>query len=210
MRSRCAMWRSCSPSAVWRRITRSSGVGCNVTVPRWNSDGAGSSSRPTNPGASMRPIFASRAVGVSSIGPSIPRALPSTSCCRRCAMRLRPNVCSVRRSAIPRIRNSRVINTDKARLYCAAIAGVKEAGTLRRPCGHRPVQYLNNILEQDHRAIKRRVRAKQGSREFGAARRTIAGYEALHMIRKGQVRWVSDHDVRQQHRFIHRLFDLAA
>jgi transposase, IS6 family len=69
---------------------------------------------------------------------------------------------------------------------------------------------LNNILEQDHRAIQRRVRAKQGFREFGAARQTIAGYEALHMIRKGQVRWVSDHDVRQQHRFSHRRFDLAA
>jgi len=51
------------------------------------------------------------------------------------------------------------------------------------------VQYLNNILEQDHRAIKRRVNAKQGFREFRAARRTIQGYEAVHMIRKGQVRW---------------------
>jgi transposase-like protein len=53
------------------------------------------------------------------------------------------------------------------------------------------VQYLNNLLEQDHRAIKRRVNAKQGFREFQAARRTIQGYEAIHMIRKGQVRWVA-------------------
>jgi transposase-like protein len=44
---------------------------------------------------------------------------------------------------------------------------------------------LNNILEQDHRAIKRRVKAKQSFREFQAARRTIEGYEAMHMIRKG-------------------------
>jgi transposase-like protein len=43
------------------------------------------------------------------------------------------------------------------------------------------VQYLNNILEQDHRAIKRRVNAKQGFREFQAARRTIQGYEAVRM-----------------------------
>jgi transposase-like protein len=68
---------------------------------------------------------------------------------------------------------------------------------------------LNNILGQDHRAIKRRVKAKQSFREFRAARRTIAGYEAMHMIRKGQARWVSD-DVRQQNRFIDQLFDLAA
>jgi transposase, IS6 family len=71
------------------------------------------------------------------------------------------------------------------------------------------VQYLNNILEQDHRAIKRRVKAKQSFREFQAARRTIEGYEAIHMIRKGQARWVSD-DVRQQNQFIDQLFDLAA
>jgi transposase-like protein len=104
----------------------------------------------------------------------------------------------------------RVINTDQARLYGSAIAAVKEEGTLRRRCRHRPVQYLNNILEQDHRAIKRRVKAKQSFREFQAARRTIEGYEAMHMIRKGQARWVSDADVRKQNQFIDQLFDLAA
>jgi IS6 family transposase len=104
----------------------------------------------------------------------------------------------------------RVINTAKARLYCAAIAEVKADGTLRRGCRHRPVQYLNNILEQDHRAIKRRVQAKQGFRAFHAAQHTIAGYEAVHMIRKGQARWVSGADVRQQNQFIDRLFELAA
>jgi len=104
----------------------------------------------------------------------------------------------------------RVINTDQARLYVAAIAAIKKEGTLRRRCRHRPVQYLNNILEQDHRAIKRRVKAKQGFREFQAARRTIAGYEAMHMMRKGQVRWLSGDDVRCQIQFIHQLLDLAA
>jgi transposase, IS6 family len=54
------------------------------------------------------------------------------------------------------------------------------------------------------------VKAKQSFREFQAARRTIEGYEAMHMIRKGQARWVSDYDVRQQNHFIERLFDLAA
>jgi transposase, IS6 family len=103
----------------------------------------------------------------------------------------------------------RVINTDQVRLYGSAIAGVKAERTLRRRCRRRPVQYLNNILEQDHRAIQRRVKAKQSFREFRAAQRTIAGYEALHMIRKGQARWVSGADVRHQNQFIDRLFDLA-
>jgi IS6 family transposase len=103
----------------------------------------------------------------------------------------------------------RVINTDKARLYSSAIAAMKVEGTLRRRCRHRAAQYLNNILEQDHRTIKRRVQAKQGFREFQAARRTLAGYEAINMIRKGQVQWVSA-DVRQQNQFIDQLFELAA
>jgi len=54
------------------------------------------------------------------------------------------------------------------------------------------------------------VNAKQGFREFQAARRTIQGYEAMHMIRKGQARWVSDKDIRQQNQFIDKLFDLPA
>src|SRR6266852_4449701 len=87
---------------------------------------------------------------------------------------------------------------------------INTEGILRRRCRHRPVQYLNNILEQDHRAIKRRVNAKQGFREFQAARRTIQGYEAMHMIRKGQVRWVGRNDVRRQVQFINKLFQLAA
>ena len=104
----------------------------------------------------------------------------------------------------------RVINTDLAAIYTAAIPAIKKEGILRRRCRHRPVQYLNNILEQDHRAIKRRVNAKQGFREFHAARRTLQGYEAMNMMRKGQVRWVSGNDVGSQIRFIGKLFGLAA
>ena len=48
---------------------------------------------------------------------------------------------------------------------------------------------LNNVLEQDHRTIKRRVNASQHFRSFWGAWRTIAGYEAIHMIRKGQLCW---------------------
>jgi transposase-like protein len=87
---------------------------------------------------------------------------------------------------------------------------IKKEGTLRRRCRHRPVQYLNNIIEQDHRAIKCRVNGKQGFREFHAARRTIQGYEAINMIRKGQVQWVRGSDVRCQIRFIGKLFGLTA
>jgi transposase-like protein len=69
---------------------------------------------------------------------------------------------------------------------------------------------LNNIIEQDHRAIERRVKAKEGFREFHSARRTIQGCEAMNMIRKGQVPWVRGNDVWWQIRFIGKLFGLAA
>ena len=54
------------------------------------------------------------------------------------------------------------------------------------------------------------MHAKQGFREFQAARRTIQGYEAMNIIRKGQVRWLSGSGVRRQNRFINELFDVAA
>ena len=51
----------------------------------------------------------------------------------------------------------RVINTDLAPIYTAAIPAIKKERTLRRRCRHRPLQYLNNIIEQDHRAIERQA-----------------------------------------------------
>jgi len=59
----------------------------------------------------------------------------------------------------------RVINTDLAAIYSSAIPQMKKEGTLRRRCRHRPEQYLNNILEQDHRAIK-----APGERQAGIPR----------------------------------------
>lgn len=50
----------------------------------------------------------------------------------------------------------------------------------------RQSKYLNNIVEQDHRAIKRIVRPMMGFKAFGCARILIAGIEMMHMIRKGQ------------------------
>jgi len=72
------------------------------------------------------------------------------------------------------------------------------------------VRYLNNIVEQDHRAIKRRVRASQGFRSFDAAARTIQGIEKMNMIRKGQIRWLPKDDISGQIAFVARLFGLAS
>jgi transposase, IS6 family len=60
----------------------------------------------------------------------------------------------------------RVINTDEHAGYPSAIVRLKAEEALKENCRHRPVQYLNNVLEQDHRAIKRRVRVSQHFRSF--------------------------------------------
>src|SRR5437660_10286099 len=80
----------------------------------------------------------------------------------------------------------RVIHTDGHGAYPPAIAQLKDEGALAETCRHRVGRYLHNVVEQDHRAIKRRVKASQHFRSFWGAWRTLAGYEAVHMIRKGQ------------------------
>jgi transposase-like protein len=102
----------------------------------------------------------------------------------------------------------RVINTDKHATYPPAIAGLQAAGDLADNCQHRLVQYLNNVLEQNHRAIKRLVRARVSIfAPSGELWRTIAGYEAMHMIRKGQACW-SAAGVGLLHCFVVGMFGL--
>jgi transposase-like protein len=70
-------------------------------------------------------------------------------------------------------------------------------------------KYLNNVIEQDHRFIRRRWRVMQCFRSFHAAERTIEGVEALHMMRKGQVKRLEGRDVVGQARFVQNLFGVA-
>jgi len=52
----------------------------------------------------------------------------------------------------------------------------------------RQVKYLNNVVEQDHRAIKRITRPMLGFKDFDCARVIFSGIETMHMIRKGQMK----------------------
>ena len=73
----------------------------------------------------------------------------------------------------------------------------------------RPSPYLNNVIEQDHRFIKKRIAASLWFRSADGALRTLDGYEAMHLIRKGQIRWLPKGDVIGQRQFIHTLFGIA-
>ena len=52
----------------------------------------------------------------------------------------------------------------------------------------RQCKYLNNIVEQDHRNIKRRITISTGFKDFESAQRTLAGIEIVNIIRKNQMK----------------------
>jgi transposase-like protein len=59
----------------------------------------------------------------------------------------------------------------------------------RKPIRIRQSRYLNNRIEQDHRAIKRRVRPMMGFKSMNSARAVLGGIEMIHMMRKGQAKY---------------------
>lgn len=79
------------------------------------------------------------------------------------------------------------IGTEKHASYLEAFATSVKEKVLSADCKLRRVKYLNHIIEQDQRAIRRRWRAAQCFRSFHTAERTLEGIESMHMMRKGQV-----------------------
>jgi transposase-like protein len=104
----------------------------------------------------------------------------------------------------------RGINVDGHPAYATAIAELKASGELSPKCRCRPSPYLNNIIEQDHRFVKKRITASQGFRSVQGALSTIVGYAAMNAIRKGQFRWSPKGEILGQKQFIERLFGFAA
>jgi transposase-like protein len=74
----------------------------------------------------------------------------------------------------------------------------------------RQVKYLNNLIEQDHRFMKRLIKPGMGFFSLVTAWRTLQGYEVMHMIRKGQIGGVAKGESRRQRAFISSLFGVAA
>jgi transposase-like protein len=110
----------------------------------------------------------------------------------------------------PHTVNPRTITADKNPSYPRAAAEMKEGGELWRRSRLRQVKFLNNIVKQDHRRIKRLVRPGLGFGSFWTARRTLTGYEVMAMVRKGQLRKIGGRDMRAQATFVAELFELAA
>jgi len=104
----------------------------------------------------------------------------------------------------------RVITVDKNAAYPVAVEALKADETLAAETEYRQSKYLNNIIEQDHRNIKRLTKPMMGFGSFNTARRTLSGIEAMSMIRKGQVKGISQGDSVSQMKFIEELFGVSA
>jgi IS6 family transposase len=102
------------------------------------------------------------------------------------------------------------ISVDKNAAYPETFIASQDEKILQHDCKLRRVKYLNNIIEQDHRFIKKRVRACLGYSSVDTAERTIQGVEAINMMRKGQVKRLDRSDAEGQVKFIGSLFHVAA
>jgi putative transposase len=87
--------------------------------------------------------------------------------------------------AIDRNGSPETVTMDKSRANLAAFQAIK--AERETPIKIRQVKYLNNIVEQDHRAIKRRIRPMMGFKDFRCAHIILSGIETMHMIWKGQM-----------------------
>ncbi|MDR7667318.1 DDE-type integrase/transposase/recombinase, partial [Methanosarcina sp. Z-7115] len=103
----------------------------------------------------------------------------------------------------------RVITVDKNPAYPPAINELKNDKILPINVGIRQIKYLNNIIEQDHRSIKRIINPMLGFQSFRSVNNTLKGIEAVNMIQKGQVNNLN-YSVLYEVNFINKLFGIPA
>jgi transposase-like protein len=105
----------------------------------------------------------------------------------------------------------RVINTDKAPTYAAALAELKAQGKCPKDTRHRQVKYLNNVIEADHGKLKQLIRPVRGFKTLKTAYATIKGFEVMRALRKGQAAIFNiTRDIHGEARLVERAFDLGA
>ena len=102
----------------------------------------------------------------------------------------------------------RVTTTDKYPATEIAILEETYYGDLNSRTQHRMTKYLNNIIEQDHRFIKKKINPMLGFGSIETAEKTLSGIEAMHMVHKGQVKGIRS--VLDEVRVINELLGIAA
>ncbi|CAA9589328.1 hypothetical protein AVDCRST_MAG81-4649 [uncultured Synechococcales cyanobacterium] len=121
------------------------------------------------------------------------------------AKRFFRNTLNARNSSTPS-----VINADKHKAYPPAFTTLQQDKALPQSTELQQNKYLNNVTKQDHRFLQRLIKPGLGFKSFQTARRTIKGYEAMHILRNGQVICVSKGDVQTQLSFMAQVLGVAA
>jgi transposase-like protein len=103
----------------------------------------------------------------------------------------------------------RVITVDKNPAYPIAIEQLKKEKSIPDGMQLRQQKYLNNIVEQDHRFIKKRIRSMLGFKSYKTSASILSGVEAMHMLKKEQID-LQDQSVQNRNIFMSRLFGLTA
>jgi putative transposase len=99
------------------------------------------------------------------------------------------------------------VTLDKSGANKAAMDGINQDRD--DPITVRQIKYLNNIVEQDHRAVKRITKPVMGFKSFHAASNLLAGIELMHMIRKGQMVTAEGCDLSFADQFTHSRHNCA-
>jgi transposase-like protein len=126
----------------------------------------------------------------------------STKRDRKAAKRFFKKALSSNHNQIPR-----VITVDKNPAYLPAIDELKNEKNLFKNVEIRQTRYLNNIIEQDHRSIKRIVHSMLGFQSFRSANKTLKGIEAMNMVKKRQVNNLN-YSVFNEVKYINQLFGI--
>ena len=121
---------------------------------------------------------------------------------RKAAKRFFKKALSSNHNQIPR-----VITVDKNPAYPPAIDELKNEKNLFKNVEIRQTRYLNNIIEQDHRSIKRIIVPMLGFQFFHSANKTLKGIEAMNMVKKGQVNNLN-YSVLNEVKYINQLFGI--
>ncbi|MEK6521726.1 IS6 family transposase, partial [Bacillus thuringiensis] len=103
----------------------------------------------------------------------------------------------------------RVITVDKNPTYPIAIEQLKKEKSIPDGMQLRQQKYLNNMVEQDHRFIKKRILSMLRLKSFDTAIYILSGVEAMHMIKKEQIN-LRNQSIQNQKEFFHQLFGLVA
>ena len=111
--------------------------------------------------------------------------------------------------ANPHVTMPSIMNVDKNPAFPPAYQELITKGEVPSTTKLRRVKYLNNIVENDHKSVKRKSRYRQWYQSFDTASATISGMETMRMIQKG-VKYLDKNNVCAQNKLINKLFGLTA